>query len=102
MITRSIARTIDSPKGWLAEFHLAGESEPHRLTDTCGRPIVYLSEDKALIAAQAALLAAMERVDAVYIPPARTTACRPWQVYTPRSKAGRKALFQSIFREVEA
>lgn len=101
MKTHSIARAIESPKGYHAEYILAGEKEPHRLTDEHGRPILHRTEQQAQIAAYAALVAAMERVDAAYIAPARPKARRPWHVVRPRSRAGRKALFNSIFREAE-
>jgi hypothetical protein len=99
MITHSIARTVACPKGWHAEYHLSGEREPHRLSDASGKPIVYRSQHLAYTAALEALIAAMERVDAAYIDPRRQTACRPWQDFNPKSRAGRKALFNSIFRK---
>jgi hypothetical protein len=69
MITESIARAIPTSKGWGAEYHLSGEKHPHRLCDHCGRPITYPSPKDARVAALEALVAAMERADAVYIDP---------------------------------
>jgi hypothetical protein len=103
MNNHSIARATESPKGWTAQYWLAGDREPHTVTDEHGRPIPYRTEQLAQIAAYAALVAAMERVDAVYIPPARPKTRRQWHVVRPRTKEGRRAMFLSIFKErVEA
>jgi hypothetical protein len=69
MITQSIVRTIPAPKGWTAEYVLAGEKEPHKLCDALGRPIVFQAPKDAKIAAQEALIAAMERAEAAFIDP---------------------------------
>jgi hypothetical protein len=103
MITHSLARAIECQKGWHASYIIAGDREPHTVTDEHGRPIPYRTEQIAQIAAYAALVAAMERVDAVYIPPARPKTRRQWHVVRPRTKEGRRAMFLSIFKErVEA
>jgi hypothetical protein len=99
MITHSVARAIETPKGWQAEYVLAGEKEPHTVTDDHGRPVLYRTEQLAQIAAYAALVAAMERVDAVYIQPARPKTRGQWHVMRPRTKEGRRAMFLSIFKE---
>lgn len=66
---RSDARAIPTAKGFAAEYWLSGEKEPHRLCDERGRPVIYRSPKDARVAALEALVAAMERADAVYIDP---------------------------------
>lgn len=103
MKTTSTARAIECAKGWRAEFHLACDREPHVLCDEQGRPCTYVTAEKAMIAAQSALVAAMERVDAEYIEPSlRRLERRPWEtIRSPKSRAGRKALFNSIFQQTK-
>lgn len=103
MKTTSTARAIESPKGWTAEYYLACEQQPHVLCDEQGRPCTYGTVEKAMIAAQSALVAAMERVDAEYIEPSqRRFGRRPWEtIRSPKSRAGRKALFNSIFQQTK-
>jgi hypothetical protein len=99
MITASIARAINTPKGWQAEYHLAGETEPHKLCDALGRPQIYPTAQDARVAALEALVAAMERADAAYIDPLPDQF---WLEVKPKTSLGLIVQAKKRFARVEA
>jgi hypothetical protein len=87
MITHSIARTLPHLKGWMAEYHLAGDNAPVRLCDAIGKPIPYPTAQQAYVAALEALVAAQERADAVFIDPHPEQF---WLAVKPKTTAGHR------------
>lgn len=99
MITHSIVRTLPHPQGWTADYHLAGCRDPVRLCDALGRPIPYPTAESAKIAAHEALLAAMERADAVFIDPHPNQF---WLAVHPKTRLGLVVQAKKKFEMVRA
>lgn len=73
---------------WLAYFTPWQTTRPKPVTDAKGDPVRYPTEDKARIAAFEALLAELNRVEAMQIDPGQIKPCP--KVWEQRSAAGRK------------
>lgn len=83
---------------WLAFFTPLQTTRPQPVTDAKGEAIRYPTEDKAKIAAFEALLAEVNRVEAIHLDPAQIKPCP--KVWEARSAAARKRWAEERFRNM--
>lgn len=96
----STATTEPHGNRFKALYSVSWERDRQIVTDERGRVLLFADRRDALICAQQALLAALEPpIRAQRYDPRITVDRKPWQVIRPRSRAGRKALFASLFEE---
>lgn len=95
MTNHSTARARRLPCGkYAADYQTYLDKHPQTVCDARLDPVEYPTEEKATIAAYEALLAAIERVEAIHLDPGQVK--RPAQ---PKTKAGRFARAESLFKE---
>ena len=87
-----------SKAGWIAKYYIGHKTDPQPVTDAKGDAIRYPTEDKAKIAAFEALLAEVNRVEAIHLDPAQIKPCP--KVWEARSAKGRRLWQEERFRNM--
>jgi hypothetical protein len=85
--------------GYIAIYSPYWTSAQEQVTDERGHIRIFHDRYQAECFAWRALRAAEEQIKAERYDPSKRTGIRPSFVLQPRSRAGRKALFNSIFKE---
>lgn len=82
---------------WLAFYTPFQTTKPQPVTDAKGEPVRYPTEEKARIAAHEALLAAVNRVEAIHLDPDQIKP-HP-KIWEARSRAGKKAWAERMLKD---
>jgi hypothetical protein len=86
---------------YVAVYRTYRSSQPEHVCDAKGEPVRYRTPEHAECSAWRALKAAEDRIEAIRFDPAQIKRSpKFWEtVRNPKSRAGRKALFDSMFKE---
>jgi hypothetical protein len=100
-LNRSYIETHHGPQGWIAYYSAAWRTGREIVADGRGNALTFTSRLAAENAAYRAMYEAENRIYALRLDPAQITRSpKFWEtVRSPKSRAGRKALFNSIFRK---